>query len=348
MAKRNLTALSTNTENSTFSNSNTSELSVMVQVDKIKLDDNFKALFPADEKRIEVIAEDMKTNGFDKSQVLHLWKKTDGTMILIDGHTRLAAAKIAGLYDVPVFIHNFETEEEARQYAIGLQVKRRNLSSEEILIAVEMFDSIKVPGRKASDQEGTGKSSIKLAEMLGIGTRTVEKARTVLRDADEETKEKIKNHEKTVNQAYEELPEVKARKGSKKKESIEDDFDEDELSDALEDNSGNPSPVIIHERKVNTSGRNSPLSEEEDNERTRERKEAYELGVKDCTEQMEKKYAHLFETALYWTLAQMLKGKTAKDIYNDPAVSDLSFSVISNFELSKEDDDLVYKLSQEK
>lgn len=351
MAKRQLTALATNTNTANFSNSNTAELSVMMTVDSIEYSDDFKSLFPLDEKKVDEIAKDIAENGFDSSQPVHIWETPEGQKILIDGHTRLAAAKIAQLYDIPVFIHHFETLQDALLYAVGLQVKRRNLNSQEILLAVQMFDSIKTTGRKpAGSEEETGRSSKKLADELGIGERTVQKARKVNKEASDETKEKLKNNEITINQAYEELPDVKARKGSKKGTSLDDA--DDDLSDDFEDNSGDPRPVMIHERKINTSGRLSSLSEEEDNERTKERKESYELGVKEgfeqCKQQLEEKYAHCFETALYWTLAQMIKGKTAKEIYDDPAVSDLSLVAIADFKLSEEDEDLVYKLSLEK
>lgn len=347
MAKRKLTALAGNININNFSNSNTAELSVMMTVDSIEYSEDFKSLFPLDDNKVTEIAKDITENGYDKSQPVHIWETLDGKKILIDGHTRLAASRVAQLYDIPVFIHHFENLQDALLYAVGLQVKRRNLNSQEILIAVQMFDSIKTTGRKpAGSEEETGRSSKKLADELGIGERTIQKARKVNKEASEETKEKLKNNEITINQAYEELPDVKARKGSKKV-----NLSDDELSDALEDNSGNPGEVIIHERKINTTGRMSPLSKEEDNERTRERKESYELGVKEgfeqCKNLLEDKYAHCFETALYWALAQMVKGKTAKEIYDDPAVSDLSLAAIADFKLSEEDDDLVYKLSME-
>ena len=47
----------------------------------------------------EEIRESIARAGFDKGQPLSLWKDKN---LLLDGHTRLAAAKEAGLIEVPV------------------------------------------------------------------------------------------------------------------------------------------------------------------------------------------------------------------------------------------------------
>lgn len=318
MGKKQLTAF--NNKINKYSNSNTAELSVMMPVDSIEYSDDFKSLFPLDENKVAEIAKDIVEKGFDSSQPVHIWETLEGKKILIDGHTRLAASKIAQLYDIPVFIHHFETLQDALLYAVGLQVKRRNLNSQEILLAVQMFDSIKTTGRKpAGSEEETGRSSKKLADELGIGERTIQKARKVNKEASEETKEKLKNNEITINQAYEELPDVKARKGSKKATTNETIEDED-LSDALEDNSDNPGPVIIHERKLNTSGRHSGLSEEEDNDRTAERKEAYEMGLKKGSDLAYEIYDYI--------ISLIEKNTSLDEIKNDNRFSDFSPSII--------------------
>lgn len=67
----------------------------------------------------------------------------DGKYILIDGHTRRHCAIKAGLTSVPCIIHHFDTLEEAKKFAI---------------------------------REQTGKQ-------LGVSSKTVEKARVVLKEA---------------------------------------------------------------------------------------------------------------------------------------------------------------------
>lgn len=334
MAKT-LTALKTNM--ATLNNSGTTDLSVMMPLTSISLSENFKDLFPLDDEKVQAISNDMKETGFDKSQPIHVWKH-DNVNELIDGHTRLAAAKRAGLYDIPVFIHKFDSVKDAQLYALDLQIKRRNLSSQQILIAVEMYDTIKKTGRKPEGStEEKGRSSKLLADELGIGERTIQKARTVNKLADEETKAKIKNNEVSLNQAYENLPEVKARKGSKKK--VSDDNSEDfDISESLEDNSGNPSPVSFMQRKEKEESPYDIKQKEDEEQRVaankKLQKEAHEEG-----------FSEGFQAAFTFVLAQVIKGKSPKEIYELPEVQDLSPSVISSFKNTDEDDLLVYKLS---
>lgn len=300
MAKKSLTALKTNM--SQLNNSGTTELSVMLPVASITLSDDFKELFPLDENKVKEIADNIRQNGFDKSQPLHIWEN-EGKKVLIDGHTRLAACLLAELYDVPVFMHHFDSVKDAQLYALDLQIKRRNLSSQQILLAIEMYDSIKTTGRKPEGStEQTGKSSKKLASELGIGERTVEKARAVNRLADEETKDKINSGEVTINQAYENLPEVKARKGSKKKNENEEDYDTS--FEALEDNSDNPRSVSFKQRKEKELSPYELKEKEQDSERTEERKKASELGFTDG-----------FLQAANYVLMRIYHGIALEDIY---------------------------------
>ncbi|MCX8713341.1 VENN motif pre-toxin domain-containing protein [Gilliamella sp. B3464] len=66
---------------------------------------------------IKRYAEDMKENGFDKSQPIDV-VIIDGKMIIIDGHHRAAAAKLAGIKDVPVRINEVTSKEAADEILI--------------------------------------------------------------------------------------------------------------------------------------------------------------------------------------------------------------------------------------
>lgn len=311
------------------------KLSKSIKINEIEEHPDFKSLFEIDSDLLNRIMESIKENGFDASQPVHIWVKTDenGSIhyYLIDGYTRIAALKQSGHETVPYFEHKFENFDDAYKYVLGLQVNRRNLESSELLRNVSRLLGTDFV------QNAEGKKSEVIAEVLGVSDRTVEKAISVSENADEETLAKIASGELSVNKAY---------KQEKAKKKVERNVspDDDDISDSLEDNSGNPLPVVIHERKLVETEKMSP---EEDSERTAERKKAYELGKQDTTEELEKKYSTVITNILYWAIAQMIKGKSPKDIYNDPVVSDLSPSAISNFVLSQEDDDLVYKLSME-
>ena len=210
----------------------------------------------------------MTKNGFDNSQPVHIWHVIDDNgnehFYLIDGYTRLAALKELGMETVPYYEHKFADFEEAFSYGLGLQVNRRNLSGPELLKNVS-----KLLGTDFV-QNAEGKKSEVIADVLGVSDRTVEKAIAVSEEADEETLAKVESGELSVNKAYKQTKE-KARKAK---------ADDEELSDSLSDNTGNPSGLNFN----HSDGIERPtykLSPEEDNERTRERKTANELGFID-------------------------------------------------------------------
>ena len=198
MAK--LTALS-NMGKASIANSGASELSVMVPIDSINLKDEFKNLFPLNETMVDTIAENISSGTYDKSQPIHVWKEG---MILVDGHHRLAAAKKAGLKEIPVFYHYFKDLEEALAYAIKLQTDRRNLSDAELLKILQTLDQLKQVGRIALDsgKKSSGKSAEITAQKIGVSRSKVEKARTVQNKAPEEIKKAVEDGEMSINAAY--------------------------------------------------------------------------------------------------------------------------------------------------
>ena len=98
----------------------------------------------------------------------------------------------------------------------------------------------------------------------------------------------------------------------------------EEISDTLEDSSGNPSPISFMQRKP----AEPKITPEEDNERTRERRESYLQGLSDG-----------FYKALVFACSEISKGRTPEEVYKD--VSDLSTSVIEKFELKEDAEDIV-------
>jgi hypothetical protein len=86
-----------------------------------------------------------------------------------------------------------ETEDEALLYAIHNQRDRRNLTDGEILGCIQLLDRRKKTGPKDNSAQSCAKpqrSSETTGETLGTSPRKVERARSVLDYADEETKEK--------------------------------------------------------------------------------------------------------------------------------------------------------------
>ncbi|WP_233789000.1 VENN motif pre-toxin domain-containing protein [Dickeya zeae] len=66
---------------------------------------------------IKRYADDMKKNGFDQSQPIDV-VMVNGKMIIIDGHHRAAAAKLAGIKTIPVRINEVTSKEAADQILI--------------------------------------------------------------------------------------------------------------------------------------------------------------------------------------------------------------------------------------
>lgn len=289
-------------------------LAKLVPVSEIKTIPELSEIFTKQDKVVEDIKKSMNENGFHKEEPIVIAKLPDGTVLgVADGNTRLMVAKEIGLDEVPVVYKTFDSLEDAIQYAKDRQFHRRNLSQAEIYNYANNLDSIDM-----EDRNGEGRATERLAEELGISASTIEHARTVENRADEETKEKIKNNELTINQAYQ-----KVRKSKKKsdenidnKNSASDDFDD--ISDALEDNEGNPgalSFIVEHPREDVHK-----LTPEEDIGRTIERKNAYEMGLKKGSDLAYKIYDYI--------LMLIDEGKSASEIRDDEKLSDFSKEII--------------------
>jgi ParB family chromosome partitioning protein len=171
-----------------------------VRTADIVIDPEISRIFVKKEKLIAEIAANMKKNGYDKSQPLVITREGH---ILVDGHTRLAAAQQAGLDEVPAVETGFTNMEDAVLYCFERQVLRRNLTDKEILQAAGMLK-----GRKNKD--GTGRAAEQLAERLGVSAGFVYEARKVLREAPEEDIQAIRDGEKTINEVYSKVKKHKA------------------------------------------------------------------------------------------------------------------------------------------
>jgi ParB family chromosome partitioning protein len=176
-------------------------------IDDIKTALPFRDLFPVRKRVLDDIIWDMRRNGYDNSQPLVLWK--DHGNIVIDGHTRLSAAKKANIYQIPIIFKAFSDEEAALKYAIACQKNRRNLSDSELVACVVELDKRMRPGQRndiavnlAQPCARLGKSAEETANLLGVSTRKVEQIRTVMDNADDDIKRMVKTGRMTVNSAY--------------------------------------------------------------------------------------------------------------------------------------------------
>lgn len=329
------------------------KLSENILVEKIEEHEKFKNLFSIDKALLNRITVDMEKNNFDSSQPVHIWvtKGDDGKEhnYLIDGYTRVAASKMAGIKMIPYFKHTFETFEEAHRYALHLQTDRRNLNGIDLLKNIqELMGSDYIQSLEGNKNEAIGKE-------LGVSEKTVERANKVNSMASGEQIERIENGEASPNQIYNEIinqetvdeeatdeqreriesgeatvkdickeikAEKKSRKASKKKSS------DDDISESLSTNEGSPAGLNFN----HSDGIERPsyrLSPEEDSERTKERKAAYEAGLKKGSELAYEIYDFI--------LSEIEGGKSAEKIRNDSHFDDFSVARIYRaFNLSDE------------
>jgi ParB family chromosome partitioning protein len=212
----------------------------MMRVEEIGVDPALSGVFKINEAVLEEVLRSMEENGFDRAEPLVLWK---GKGVVVDGHTRLAAAKAAGGVDAPVVEKEFEDLNEAVLYAVRRQTDRSNLTQAEIYaMATEL--------RPKLVKDGSGRAAEKLAKLLRVSASTVERAWIVDARAGEEVKEAVKSGGMSINQAYEtvrEKKEVEKGGGGASKGGLsggfggagfDDEFEKDGEEEILEAESG--------------------------------------------------------------------------------------------------------------
>jgi hypothetical protein len=198
---------------------------------EIHTHESFKALFPINPELLAKIENDMREGTYDLSQpvILATWKGQKEP-VCIDGHTRLRAAINVGVEEVPIWIHEFDSEQEAIGHAIKLQQNRRNMTDAELMVCVALLDSKRPRGGDRRSEEAKSKpksdgnensrsaSAKATADKIGTSSRKVEKARTVLGKGDPDTIEAVQNGDMSINKAYQE---VQKKTGKESEEEIE-------------------------------------------------------------------------------------------------------------------------------
>lgn len=196
-----------------LNNSNTARLSVRMTVKELAahLDDEFVNLFSHTDETANHLAKSFIENGYDESQPVHYaYIEDEDKSIVIDGMTRLHALQIADFFDVPVYKHTFKNRMDALMYAYRLQLDRRNLDDAQKLAAIEKMIQINPRSKE-------GSLAKYISSTLNMGERNVKKAINILKNADEETKQAVFRHEKTINQGDKE---TQKKKNAAKKNSF--------------------------------------------------------------------------------------------------------------------------------
>lgn len=179
------------------------------------------ALFPMGNSELKAITESMRAAGYDQSQPIVVWQRQG---YIVDGHTRHAAAKAAGLTEVLIHEQPFEDWDAALDYAIARQRDRRNVSRHDLISyiahVVRSKDNLKRAGRPpeklaARAANSSGKSADDLASKIGVSGDTVERVRAVLNATDEDVapvRDQLLAGEIAPRTAYNEVRRIEAVK----------------------------------------------------------------------------------------------------------------------------------------
>ena len=170
----------------------------------------FDTLFPIGQETLAAIRQDMEMHGYDPVFPLVVWEETS---VVVDGHTRFAAASEIGLEEVPVIYKSFDNEDDAILYSFHIQRNRRNMSDDDILNCLALLDNIH--SAKKQEKEKVSRKAINedRARELGISPDKVDKARKVMEYADPQIREQVESGEKTINKAFNEIQEIRRESG---------------------------------------------------------------------------------------------------------------------------------------
>ena len=188
----------------------------MIPIAQLKTDKKFSDVLKISPETLSGITESMKRDGFSQTEPLTTWNN-----VLVDGHTRLAAAKEAGITEVPAVEHNFTSDAEALDYLANRNLLRRNLSDGQLYTLFTIKDMRKKRGRPRKDETENsslpaGKSAPVTASILGIGETRVKRMRAIRDGGNKRIIGKLLRDEISMNEAYEML-----KKGPKDSSGIE-------------------------------------------------------------------------------------------------------------------------------
>jgi ParB-like chromosome segregation protein Spo0J len=204
-----------------------------VNLDEIIVDPEFEALIPPlSDEEYDQLCSNITAEGVVRDPLV-VWRDEN---ILLDGHNRLRFLKSIPDDEFPfsVELRRMRSRERAKCWIIQNQLGRRNLSDGWRYELIQTRKQILAEKGKANMAAG-GKEGLsqndkpshntrsEIASELGWGTNKVAKADKVWREAEPEVKEKIKNNEISINQAYQKV----------KKPSVPREWDWDTAEDRI-------------------------------------------------------------------------------------------------------------------
>jgi ParB-like chromosome segregation protein Spo0J len=207
------------------------------------LEEPFKSFFPIRDDIKNAIKSHMLEHGYDDSKPIDVWKRSsqDGfEYVLVDGFTRVTAAKEIGKLTVTAYLHNFVDADEAQAYAIHTQRDRRNMTDAEIMSALSVIDK-KVTGG------GNGELPIitaqRTAKEIGTSARKIERARKVA--SDPEMAAAVKRGEISINRGYNEIRAKEKQASEPSGAEAPSLYDQEEQAEMIGEEGANKNPIEI-------------------------------------------------------------------------------------------------------
>ena len=125
--------------------------------------------------RLEGMVESIRRHGV-QSPIL-VWKTAEGTYIIISGHNRVNASKIAGLTTIPAVIRTDLTQETAEDLFYEMNFRQRSLAdmlfSQRVLCIAAHYNMLKRQGRRTDlqtsettspDSQEKSRTDVKIAQ----------------------------------------------------------------------------------------------------------------------------------------------------------------------------------------
>ena len=173
-----------------------------IDISQIKVDEEFKSIFPQKEADVLKIAESMKTTkGYDPTFPIILTKGVpgvpDGTVV--DGHSRLESSHLAGILKMAYLEKTFKNRADIIEFIYRTQMARRHLTEQEQYAYYQKMSGIKKENGKQL------KTDQQIADELEISRRQISKFKEVEKKSDPETLESFKAGEITLNAAYQKM-----------------------------------------------------------------------------------------------------------------------------------------------
>ena len=144
-----------------------------LDVNELKEVDEFKSLIPSN-NQYEELKKSIKENGFLFPIIINKNKE------VIDGYTRLRVAKELGISKIPVEVYETNGREEELEMILDLNIWRRHLSKDEIIMLIDKVREMKKKFRNSS----TNRQIIVTDDYIIIGDKKIPKLANIFTNAD--------------------------------------------------------------------------------------------------------------------------------------------------------------------